>query len=119
MNLKELLLSPKGRINRKKYILSSLGIGLSTVIVAVFLMVSGACLGDAFAGIAGLIVLIMYALCVYIQIVLQIKRWHDLGKTGWFVLLGFIPIVGIIAICFLLFVKGTDGNNNFGNDPLA
>ncbi len=119
MNLKELYFSPKGRINRQKYILSALGIGISTVIIAIILMVLGACLGETFSIITGIIVLITYALCAYTQIVLQVKRWHDLDKSGWFVLLGFIPIVGIIAMCFLLFVKGTDGNNNFGNDPLA
>ena len=43
-----------------------------------------------------------------------IKRLHDLGRSGihsiWFV----VPIVGQILVILLLFLKGNDGQNNYG-----
>ena len=48
------------------------------------------------------------------------KRWHDRDKSGWWVLMGFVPVVGTIWMlveCGCL--KGTDGGNRFGPDPLG
>lgn len=51
-----------------------------------------------------------------------VKRWHDRNRSLWFVLLALIPFVGVVAIIWILveifFVKGTDGPNPFGEDPL-
>jgi len=43
-----------------------------------------------------------------------IRRWHDLNKSGWFLLLSLIPIVGWITIIIQLFIPGTKGPNNYG-----
>ena len=51
---------------------------------------------------------------------LYAKRWHDRGKSGWWTLIGFIPIVGWIWLLVELgFLRGTDGPNHYGPDPLA
>jgi nitrate/nitrite transporter NarK len=51
----------------------------------------------------------------WIAIALQIKRWHDLAKTGWLVLLNLVPAVGTaITIIVLGFSKGGSGPNQFG-----
>ena len=60
----------------------------------------------------------LYVIFIYAMTILQIKCWHDLDKSGWYVLLGYIPIANLITAIYLLFVKGTDGSNNFGEDPL-
>jgi len=52
-------------------------------------------------------------------ITLMIRRLHDLDKGGMWALLNFIPVVNIIFFIYLLCVKGTDGYNQFGEDPLA
>lgn len=50
---------------------------------------------------------------------MQIKRWHDLDKSGWWVLINFIPIVGgLWCLVECGFLKGTVGPNRFGPDPL-
>ena len=60
------------------------------------------------------------------NIMLQIRRFHDLGQTGWLVLvfgvLGALPLLGIIAdivhiIWFM--IPGTRGPNKYGPDPLG
>jgi uncharacterized membrane protein YhaH (DUF805 family) len=62
------------------------------------------------SGIYGLAVLIP-GLAVYV------RRMHDIGKSGWFILLWFIPIIGWIWALVLLFTEGNNGPNEYGPDP--
>ena len=48
----------------------------------------------------------------------QIRRFHDRDKSGWFILINFIPIVGWIIALVMLLDKGTPGKNRFGEYPL-
>jgi len=50
---------------------------------------------------------------------LIIRRWHDLGKSGWLSLLMLIPLLNLLVLIFLWVKKGTDGPNAYGDDPLA
>jgi uncharacterized membrane protein YhaH (DUF805 family) len=43
-----------------------------------------------------------------------IKRLHDLDKSGWLYLLGFVPIVNFFFAIYLIVWKGTDGVNKYG-----
>lgn len=48
------------------------------------------------------------------------KRLHDRDQSGWYQLLYLVPIVNLIWwFIFLGCLKGTDGDNRFGPDPLA
>jgi uncharacterized membrane protein YhaH (DUF805 family) len=48
---------------------------------------------------------------IYLVIIAGIRRLHDLNKSGWYLLLAFIPIVNIIMILYLLFAPGkVEGN---------
>jgi uncharacterized membrane protein YhaH (DUF805 family) len=49
----------------------------------------------------------------------QIKRWHDLDRSGWWCLINPIPLLNLYAFIMCGFVKGTNGSNRFGVDPLA
>ncbi|MGJ8562859.1 MAG: DUF805 domain-containing protein [Alphaproteobacteria bacterium] len=53
------------------------------------------------------------------MIAVTVRRFHDQDKSGWFYLLGFIPYVGGIVIIVFMCLKGTDGPNRFGYDPLG
>lgn len=46
------------------------------------------------------------------------KRCHDRSRSGWFLLIGLIPLVNIWLLIELWFIKGTDGSNRYGSDPL-
>lgn len=53
----------------------------------------------------------LYSLAVLIPgIAVGIRRMHDVGKSGWFML---IPIYNIILAC----TEGVQGNNEYGADP--
>lgn len=46
-----------------------------------------------------------------------IRRLHDVGKSGWFILIGLIPIVGWIGILILLVMDSNPGTNKYGPNP--
>ena len=47
-----------------------------------------------------------------------VRRLHDRDKSGWFMLISFIPILGVIFLLVMLAEKGTEGKNRFGEYPL-
>ena len=47
-----------------------------------------------------------------------VRRLHDRDKSGWFMLISFIPILGAIFLLVMLAEKGTPGKNKFGEYPL-
>jgi len=47
-----------------------------------------------------------------------VRRFHDKDKSGWFILISIIPIIGTIIIMIMLSDKGTEGPNRFGKYPL-
>lgn len=61
---------------------------------------------------------IMLAACGVYNLLLGIRRCHDVNHTGYLILLLFIPIVGSIFALYLLCAKGTIGLNQYGDDPL-
>ena len=51
---------------------------------------------------------------------IAIKRFHDRDQSGWWLLLNLIPLIGQLWLAVVLgFLKGSDGENRFGADPLA
>ena len=51
------------------------------------------------------------------SVAVYIRRLHDVNRSGWWIFVA-LTIVGIIPLIIWLFSKGTDGPNNFGDDPL-
>lgn len=50
------------------------------------------------------------------NIAVSVRRFHDIGKSGWWVLIFIIPIVGLIAMVYF-FAQPSDGPNRFGGGP--
>jgi uncharacterized membrane protein YhaH (DUF805 family) len=48
-----------------------------------------------------------------------IRRMHDKDKSGWWLLILFVPLIGLLYILYLFVTRGTEGDNRFGPDPLA
>ncbi|RQR49382.1 DUF805 domain-containing protein [Burkholderia sp. Bp9002] len=53
------------------------------------------------------------------SISVTVRRLHDIGRSGWFLLIALIPIVGSIILLVWMCSRGNDGPNRFGPDPLA
>lgn len=67
-------------------------------------------------GILGLQLLVnLFSLAVLLPgISVSVRRLHDLDKSGWWLLLAFIPLIGAIVLIYWFCQKGTDGQNRFG-----
>lgn len=63
----------------------------------------------------------LYVIFILITVIpnfsLCIRRLHDVGKSGWFYLLGFIPIINLWPAALILFVDSEPHTNQWGEDP--
>jgi uncharacterized membrane protein YhaH (DUF805 family) len=72
------------------------------------------------AAIGMQIVSSLFGLAVLLPgIAVVIRRLHDLDRTGWWIFIWFIPLVGWIILLIWFCTRGTDGPNRFGPDPLG
>ena len=51
------------------------------------------------------------------NLAVQIRRLHDIDKSGWWILIALIPLIGFIWLIVLYCTEGTRGPNRFGADP--
>ena len=62
----------------------------------------------------------LFSLAVFLPgLAMAIRRLHDIDKSGWWVLIVLIPIVGWIILIVWAIKQGDEANNRFGADPLA
>jgi uncharacterized membrane protein YhaH (DUF805 family) len=80
--------------------------------------VDGAMAGGAAAPVGPLTAL--YSLATLIpSLAIGVRRLHDTDKSGWWLLLAFIPLVGAIVLIVFFCGQGTRGDNKFGPDVEA
>ena len=112
MDWRDLYFSSRGRIDRQRYWLVSLPL-IGAQIVADMLIRS--------EGEPGLLVL-GALLCLATLIpssAITIKRLHDRGRSGWFLSITAIPVLGVIWLAIEVgLLPGARGPNRFGPDPL-
>jgi uncharacterized membrane protein YhaH (DUF805 family) len=53
------------------------------------------------------------------SIAVAIRRMHDIGKSGWWVLIALVPLIGGIWFLVLTVTAGQSGSNAYGADPKA
>lgn len=114
---KELFFTSEGRLNRKSYIYRSFF--LSIVLFVVQGLLSFAV--DTFGALDLLFSIAAFVLGIFqlaANIMMGVRRLHDLDKCGWWMLLLIVPLVNLFFCLYLLFFKGTEGPNEYGDDPL-
>jgi uncharacterized membrane protein YhaH (DUF805 family) len=52
------------------------------------------------------------------SLAVSVRRLHDIERSGWYLLLCLIPIVGLIILIYWMCQPGTSGQNRFGEDPV-
>jgi uncharacterized membrane protein YhaH (DUF805 family) len=58
-------------------------------------------------------------LLTYIGIAVQVKRWHDTDRSGWWVLVNLVPIIGnIYALAVCGFIPSNLDYNQYGNNDI-
>jgi uncharacterized membrane protein YhaH (DUF805 family) len=104
-----------GRARRKEYWMFTL---FSIIFSIVASLLDGAL--DTKVGPDGSLGLIsmVYSLAVFIpSLAVGVRRLHDIGKSGWYLLIVFIPLAGVIWLLVLLCTEGQRGANEYGENP--
>jgi len=107
-----------GRARRKEFWyfqLAVVAVYIAVIIVAVILGAISSTLGAIIYGLFGIAMLAI----IIPSIGLTIRRLHDVDKSGWFILVSLIPLVGGLYLLYLLITEGTVGQNQYGPDPKA
>ena len=113
--LTELFVTANGRLNRKSFIYRSIFLSLAfTVLNFVFKCMAAITIGFPFYVLIFLLCVVNTVCCL----TMAIRRFHDVGRCGLWVLLLFVPVLNVIVSLYLLFAPGDKGSNAYGNDPL-
>jgi uncharacterized membrane protein YhaH (DUF805 family) len=109
----EFLFKFDGRINRAKYWIGVVVIYVVVWLFAILFMATQ-------STFMGVIFFIVSLASIWPGLAVNIKRWHDRDKSGWWIFIAAIPLVGPIwALIETGFLPGTAGTNQYGPDPLA
>lgn len=113
-----------GRSRRKEYWMFVLLSAIVAIVCMALMLAGGMSLdesGEAAPGPLfwlGIAILVIWGVgSIVPSIAVQVRRFHDQDKSGWMVLLGFIPYVGGLIVFIFMCIEGTRGSNRFGNDP--
>jgi len=116
----------QGRMNRAKWWLVLVAIVVVEIILFAIIFGGAAMSADPqeamnnLGPLASLVLLVFAVVVTWISIAVGIKRFHDRNKSGWWVLIAFVPVIG--GLWYLIecgFLRGTAGPNTYGPDPLA
>jgi uncharacterized membrane protein YhaH (DUF805 family) len=62
----------------------------------------------------------IYGLAIIIpSIAVSVRRLHDIDRTGWWLLISLVPVIGTIVLLVFAALEGTPGENRFGPNPKA
>ena len=95
----------QGRSRRMEYWMFMLGIIIAAVIIVLIesILGMGGSLGDTYGPLSAL-----FLLGIFIpSLAVQVRRFHDQDRSGWFVLLGFIPLLGGLIVFIFMCLEGT------------
>lgn len=109
--LKENFANFSGRARREEYWYYSLAVFVISAILSVL----------SKAGIVGVIfsiVSFLFSLCILIPgLAVSVRRLHDTGRSGWWLLICLIPLIGQIVLLVFMVTEGQKGENKWGDDP--
>jgi len=96
-----------GRARRKEYWYFV----LFNIIIMIILIIIGRAIDSS-------ILSTIYSLAVLIpSIAVDIRRLHDTNRTGWWLLIGLIPIIGWIVLLIFMVQDSQKGENQYGPNP--
>jgi len=113
-----------GRARRKEYWMFF----LVNLIIAVVLGIFGIAAGlGMFGGVVGRTIdgavtgiTWFYSLAILIpNIAVGVRRLHDTGRSGWWILISLVPVIGAIILIIFYVENGNPGHNKYGSDPKA
>ncbi|GKV70074.1 DUF805 domain-containing protein [Sporosarcina sp. NCCP-2716] len=87
-----------------------------SIIGVIFVIVDGV-MGWELDEDLGVTSAVFLLLTLITSVTVLIRRLHDTGRTGWWILLSFIPLVGSIVLFIFTVLDSTPGANKYGPNP--
>lgn len=110
-----------GRARRSEFWYFTL---FNIIVDIIFLILIGIVASNAGNGAYGTAIValyigyMLYNLAMAIPtIAVSVRRLHDIDKSGWFYLIGFVPLVGQILLIIWFATEGSKGSNEYGHNP--
>ena len=61
---------------------------------------------------------IIFALALLVpSIAIAVRRLHDIGKSGWWYLIAFIPVIGLLVLLYFFVLNSQPDTNQYGSNP--
>lgn len=107
-----------GRLGRLRYLAYGFGLSLLIQLIATITIGLTSVLPPDIGGLVTMIIMIVaYIMLLVTSLFIMIKRLHDVNRSGWLLLLLLVPLINIILGLYMLFARGTDGDNKYGPPP--
>jgi len=121
VTLRQKLFGFQGRMGRRQYWGDAIAINvvfILTLVLIVMIARAREVPEGAIDGLTGVLLFAALLFYVWTGICVTAKRCHDRNRSGWYQLMGIIPIFGWIGMLIELgFAAGTKGDNRFGPSP--
>ncbi|MGF1736303.1 DUF805 domain-containing protein [Photobacterium satsumensis] len=104
----------KGRAQRQEYWYFF----LFNIVISVALSMIDSALGNPGAGEGAGLIGTIYSLVILIpSIAVGVRRLHDTGRTGWWMLIGLIPLIGWLVLVYFFVQDSQPAVNEYGPNP--
>ena len=97
-----------GRARRREYWMFVLFMAIFAIVVGII---------DGILGTVCVFVGLYYLAMLLPMIAVSVRRMHDIGKSGWWLFITFVPVIGSLWYLFLTIQDGQSGSNQYGENP--
>ncbi len=105
-----------GRAQRAEFWYFTLFTSLIFIGLSIIDVITGSFVTEAGMGSLGG----LYSLAILIpSLAVGVRRLHDTGRSGWWLLIGLIPLIGCIVLLIFFGQDGVPGENPYGPNPKA
>lgn len=101
-----------GRARRREYWTFALVNGL----IALILLILGLAFGED-SPASNIMVKIFYLIMLVPNLSVSVRRLHDIGKSGWYMFLSLIPLIGVLILLIWSLMDSEPGENQYGKNP--
>ncbi|MET9913977.1 DUF805 domain-containing protein [Streptomyces sp. NPDC006476] len=99
-----------GRARRKEYWMYALFVGIIYVVLSVLTVATKSSAFSILLGVFWLAILLP-------SLAVGVRRLHDTGRSGWWLLFGIVPLVGSITLLVFSCLDSEPGQNKYGPNP--
>ena len=109
----------KGRSRRSEYWFIQLFLVVTNIAVAIIDLALMGWDVDRFIanGGGGIVGLVWILVTIVPALAVLVRRLHDTGKSGWWALVGLLPLVGAVVLLVFTVTDSSPGENKFGLSP--